>query len=139
MPELALPTVLNLRGEQFMANRKVSIFVRFKQNSQRKTVPVTYIGNARLAPHPGGVFWIRWYEGSKQCWKRVGSDTNDALKAQMRQEAILSGERVPVEERTSSPRPTLAGSIEDFLLERSTGTDEKGLKSWRRDTCRLLC
>src|SRR6266404_2720714 len=116
-----------------MANRKVSIFVRFTENDQRKTVSATYTGNARLAPHPGGVFWIRWYEGAKQRWKRVGSDTTDALKAQMRQEAILSGESVPVEERSDGPRPTLAWSIEEFLQERSTQTDEKGLKSWRRE------
>jgi hypothetical protein len=75
-----------------MANRTVSIFVRFTEQGKRNTLPATYIGNARLRPHPGGVYWIRWYEGTRQRWKRIGSDPLDALKAQMRQEAALSGE-----------------------------------------------
>jgi hypothetical protein len=114
-----------------MANRTVSIFVRFTKQGKRNTVPATYIGNARLRPHPGWVYWIRWYAGTRQRWKWIGSDPVDALKAQMRQEATLSGERMPAEESSPVSRATLAESIESFLLERSTQTDERGVARWR--------
>src|SRR5216683_3499899 len=113
-----------------MANRKVSVFVRYKENGERGTAPAAYAGNSRLKPGfgvkkgkefpcPGCIYWIRWYVGEKQEWQRVGSDPTDAMKAVMRQEDILAGGRPPVEERSDSLRVTLASAIEDFLQERS--------------------
>jgi hypothetical protein len=55
----------------------------------------------------------------------------DALKAQMRQEAILAGEKPPIEQSSPSSGVTLASAIEAFLLERSTQTDERGVARWR--------
>src|SRR5437660_12614162 len=57
----------------------------------------------------------------------------DALKAQMRQEVILAGERVPVEQRSSEKRVTLASAVAEFLAERETQTDDLGLKRWRSE------
>ena len=53
------------------------------------------------------------------------------VKAQMRQEDVLAGEGVPVEAPKGVSRVTLASAVEDFLAERSTQTDERGLKRWR--------
>jgi hypothetical protein len=124
-----------------MANSTVSIFIRFKSGGKRQTVGTAYAGKARLKPGTGkqngkefpcptGVYWLRWYDGLKQVWKRVGVDPSDALKAQMRQEDILAGESVPVEAPKRVSRVTLDSAVEDFLAERSTQTDERGLKRW---------
>src|SRR5882762_550615 len=113
-------------------NRTVSIYVRYKdQQGKRCFVPATYIGKASLKPQPGGTFYIRWYEGTKPTAKKVGTDSTDALKAQMRQEAILAGERVPVEQSSPASGVTLAPAVEGFLAERSTQTDALSLKRWR--------
>ncbi len=126
-----------------MANSTVSIFIRFKRGGKRQTAAAAYVGKARLKPGtgrdrkgrefpcPAGVYWLRWYDGPKQVWKRVGPDPTDAVKAQMRQEAVLGGESVPVEAPNGVSRVTLASAVEDFLAERSTQTDERGLKRWR--------
>jgi integrase/recombinase XerD len=125
-----------------MANTTVSILICFTENSRRRTVAAAYAGNARLKPLigkskgrelscPNGVYYVRWYEGKKQHWKKVGPDPTDALLAQQRQEDILSGQSVPSEERSAVSRPTLTQAIESFLSERSTQTDARGLKRWR--------
>ncbi|MBZ5660374.1 MAG: hypothetical protein LAO08_08185 [Acidobacteriia bacterium] len=125
-----------------MANTTVSIFICFTANSRRRTVPAAYAGNSKLKPLvgksknrefpcPGGVYYIRWYEGKKQVWKRVGPDPNDALLAQFRQERVLAGEALPSEERSPAVRPTLTEAIESFLSERSTQTDARGLARWK--------
>jgi len=125
-----------------VANTTVSILIRFKEGDERRTVPAAYSGRARLKPGigivkrkerpcPGAIYWLRWYDGPKQVWKRVGPDPTDAVKAQMRQEAILGGERVPVEQSAQACRVTLASAMEDFLQERSTQTDDLSLKRWR--------
>jgi hypothetical protein len=123
-------------------NRIVSIYVRYKdQQGKRCFTPATYEGKARLKPQPGAVYYIRWYEGSKPTAKKVGSqphtadlfgtDPMDALKAQMRQEAILAGDKVPVEQPSPSSGLTVASAIEAFLVERSTQTDDRGVARWR--------
>jgi integrase len=105
-------------------------------------VAAAYAGNARLKPLigkskkrefpcPGGVYYIRWYEGRKQHWKKVGPDPTQALLAQTRQERVLSGESVPSEQRSPVDRPTVSEAVESFLSERSTQTDARGLKRWR--------
>jgi len=99
-----------------MANKAVSIFIRFTENGVRRTVPAAYAGNSRLKPRfgiqkgkefpcPGGNYWIRWYDGTRSCWKKIGPDPTDAMKAQMRQEAVLAGDRVPAQ-ASSSPAGT---------------------------------
>jgi integrase/recombinase XerD len=120
-------------------NRVVSIYVRYNENGKRCFVPAIYVGKARLKPQPGGVFYIRWYEGSKPIAKKVGyddpglsaTDPMDALKAQMRQETILAGEKRPIERPSPSSGITVAAAIEAFLAERSTQTDERGVARWR--------
>jgi integrase/recombinase XerD len=112
-------------------NRIVSIYVRYTHQGKRYFVPATYAGKARLQPQPGAIYYIRWYKGNKPKAKKVGSDPTDALKAQMRQEAILAGERVPVEQSSSTSGVTLASAMEAFLAERSTQTDERGVSRWR--------
>jgi integrase len=126
-----------------MANRKVGIFVMYTLNGVRGTAPASYAGTARLKPGfgikkkkefacPGCVYWIRWYEGTRQRWQRVGTDPIEAMKAVMRQEEALAGKRPPVEERSSpGSTVTLAEAIEAFLGERSTQTDDLSLKRWR--------
>src|ERR1700720_3259394 len=55
----------------------------------------------------------------------------DALKAQIRQEAILAGEKRPIERPSPSSGVTVAAAIEAFLAERSTQIDERGVARWR--------
>ena len=96
-----------------MVNSTVSIFIRFKSGGKRRTAAAAYAGKARLKPGigkhngkeipcPAGVYWLRWYDGPKQVWQRVGFDPNDALKAQTRQEAILAGRMFPWRHRRAS-------------------------------------
>ena len=121
-----------------MANTTVSIFICFTENSRRRSVPAAYAGNSKLKPMvgkskgrefpcPGGVYYIRWYQGKKQVWKKVGPEPDDALLAQLRQERVLAGEVLPSQERSPAVRPTLTESIEDFLVERRTQTDARGV------------
>jgi integrase/recombinase XerD len=113
-------------------NRIVSIYVRYRNpQGKRCFQPAVYLGKARLRPQPGGVFYIRWYAGKKPKHRRVGTDPVDAVKAQIRQENILAGIEMPREERSTDFRPTLAMAVEDFLLERSAQTDERGVARWR--------
>jgi integrase/recombinase XerD len=124
-------------------NTTVSILICYRDWGRRRTVSAAYAGQARLKPGigrdrkgrefpcPGGVYYIRWYQGKKQLWKAVGTDPNDALKAQMRQEGVLAGDSIPSEERSPVHRPTLAEAIEAFLAERSTQTDARGLARWK--------
>ena len=124
-------------------NTTVSILICYRERGRRKTVSAAYAGQARLKPGigcdrkgrefpcPGGVYYIRWYQGKKQVWKAVGTDPTDALKAQLRQERVLAGESVPSEQRSPTHRPTLAEAIEKFLAERETQTDARGLARWK--------
>lgn len=125
-----------------MANSTVSILIRFGKGKERRTVAAAYAGKARLKPGigivdgkerpcPGAIYCLRWYNGLKQVWRTVGPDPHDALVAQMRQEAILSGESVSVEAPKNVSRLVLAEAVEEFLAERSTQTDERGLKRWQ--------
>jgi hypothetical protein len=65
-----------------MANSTVSILIRFKDGKVRRTLPAAYEGRARLKPGIGvddgkerpclkGVYFLRWYEGKRQVWKRL--------------------------------------------------------------------
>src|ERR1700674_2858915 len=124
-------------------NTTVSILICYRERGRRKTAAAAYSGNSKLKPGigkdkkgrefpcPDGVYYIRWYQGKKQVWKAVGTDPNDALIAQMNQEATLSGERKPVEQSALSVRPTLTEATEAFLSERSTQTNERGVSRWR--------
>ena len=96
-----------------MANHTVSISIRFQDGERRRTVAAANAGKARLKPGVGlvdgkerpcerGIYWLRWYNGRKQVWRRIGADSHDALIAQMRQEAILAGETVPIQEPKSA-------------------------------------
>jgi integrase len=124
-------------------NTTVSILICYRERGRRKTVSAAYAGQARLKPGigrdkrgrefpcPGGVYYIRWYQGKKQVWKAVGTDPDDALIAQMNREAMLAGDKVPVGQSAPAARVTLAQAIGAFLLERSTQTDERGLNRWK--------
>jgi hypothetical protein len=113
-------------------NRIVSIYVRYKdQQGKRCFVPATYAAKARLKPQLGAVYYIRWYEGSKAKAKKVGTDPMDALKAQMRQEAVVAGERAAVEQSSPSSGVAVASAVEAFLAERSTQADERSVARWR--------
>jgi integrase/recombinase XerD len=124
-------------------NTTVSILICYRERGRRRTVSAAYAGQARLKPGigcdrkgrefpcPGGVYYIRWYQGKKQVWKAVGTDPTAALLAQMRQERVLAGESVPVKQSSPAVWVTLAQAIAAFLLERSTQTDARGLERWK--------
>jgi hypothetical protein len=65
---------------------------------------------ARLKPVPGRVYWLKWLQGTQQKYSRVGSDPNDAVAAQLRQERLL-----PPEEARKPNRQRLADAIEYFF------------------------
>jgi hypothetical protein len=114
-----------------MANRKVGIFVMFEQDGKRRTKAATDDTDRMLPKPPGGVFYIRWYEGTRQRWKQVGDVAWDALNARGLQEDVLAGKRPPEEERPEPKGVTVTSAIESFLLERSTQTDDRGVARWR--------
>jgi len=59
-------------------NTTVSILICYRERGRRKTASAAYAGQARLKPGigcdrkgrefpcPGGVYYIRWYQGKKQ-------------------------------------------------------------------------
>jgi hypothetical protein len=49
-----------------MANKKVGIFVRVNEKGKQKTLKAEWIGNARLKTVPGGVYWLKWLQGTQQ-------------------------------------------------------------------------
>jgi hypothetical protein len=112
-----------------MANKKVGIFVRVNENGKQKTLKAEWIGNARLKPVPGGVYWLKWLQGTQQKYHRVGPDPNDAVAGQLRQERLLAGENPP-EEAGKPNRQRLLDAIEVFLLEKS---DARSKARWRWD------
>ena len=112
-----------------MANKKVGIFVRLNENGKQKTLKAEWIGNARLKPVPGGVYWLKWLQGTQQKYNRVESDPNDAVAAQLRQERLLAGENPP-EEAEKPNRQRLSDAIEVFPLEKS---DARSKARWRLD------
>jgi hypothetical protein len=112
-----------------MANKKVGIFARVNEKGKQKPLKAEWIGNARLKPVPGGVYWLKWLQGTQQKYHRVGSDPNDAVAAQLHQERLLAGENPP--EGAGKPnRKRLSDAIEVFLLEKS---DPRSNARWRWD------
>jgi hypothetical protein len=96
----------------------------FEQNGKRRTKAATDDTGRMLPKPPGGVFYIRWNEGSRQRWKQVGDIAWDALQARGLQEDVLAGKRDALEERSEPRSVTLAEAIEAFLAERSAQTGE---------------
>jgi hypothetical protein len=107
----------------------VGIFVRVNENGKQKTLKAEWLGNARLKTVPGGVYWLKWLQGTQQKYHRVGSDPKDAVAAQLRQERRLAGENLP-EEAAKPNRQRLSDAIEVFLLEKS---DPRARARWRWD------
>src|ERR1700730_10319068 len=112
-----------------MANKKVGIFVRVNEKGKQKTLKAEWIGNARLKSVPGGVYWLKWLQGTQQKYHRVGSDPNDAVAAQLRQERLVAGENPP-EEAGKPNRQRLSDALEVFLLEKY---DPRSKARWRWD------
>jgi hypothetical protein len=46
-----------------MANKKVSVYIRNKGENFRA---------APAVPDPTAIYYLRYYEGPRQCWQRVG-------------------------------------------------------------------
>lgn len=125
-------------------NAKVSIIIRYKDpaGTVRNVRPV-YAGLARLKPGGGIVdgkeqpvgsnYYLRWYEGGKQAWRKVDGGHNSALLAQIRQENILAGIEQPEEQPKLPAGPTLAECIVSFCKERSTSQDAKAVNDWERE------
>jgi hypothetical protein len=97
------------------------------ENGKQKTLKAEWLGNARLKTVPGGVYWLKWLQGTQQKYHRVGSDPKDAVAAQLRQERRLAGENLP-EEAAKPNRQRLSDAIEVFLLEKS---DPRARARWR--------
>ena len=112
-----------------MPNKKVGIFVRVNKNGKQSTLKAEWIGNAGLKPVPGGVYWLKWLQGTQQKYRRAGSDPNDAVAAQLRQERILAGENLPGEAEKPN-RQRLSDAVELFLLEKP---DPRSKARWRWD------
>jgi hypothetical protein len=55
-----------------MANKKVGIFVRVHKNGKQITLKAEWIGNARLKTVPGGIYWLKWLQGTQQKYRRAG-------------------------------------------------------------------
>jgi len=102
-------------------------------NGTQKTVKTKCLGNARLEPVPGGVFWLTWREGTRQKYLRVNVDVNDAVAAQLRQERVLGGEDLPAIP-PSSNRRTLVDAIAAFLDEKAVNSlDPRARARWNWD------
>jgi integrase/recombinase XerD len=101
------------------------------KNGKQTTLKAAWIGNARLKTVPGGVYWLKWLQGTHQEYRRAGSDPNDAVAAQLRQERLLAGENLnlPIEVAKAN-RQRFSDAIEAFLLEKS---DPRSKSRWRWD------
>ena len=130
---------------------KVSIYLRVRSGGKTVRARAVWLESGKLRPlyafvkgqpefHPEGVYQLRYRnQGSRRCWKTVGSDPNLALQECRKREvallAVAEGVELPaaLEERVS-----VAPAVARYLATVEATKSHKSFIGYRRDlTCFL--
>jgi integrase/recombinase XerD len=115
-----------------MANQEVNLTRRIRVDGKDRYAPVVYAANGRIRAdyvlindkekyHPGGAFYLDWYEGSKRFRQSVGTDPAQAAAKRHMQEGILRAKsagvaNVPALAREAAKNGKLLGNAVDTYL-----------------------
>jgi integrase/recombinase XerD len=81
---------------------------------------------------PMGVYYLRFYDGDRQVWERVGKDADAAIAAQFRREQSLRAKAagLQINEEKKEVRIPLEFAIENFLSDVKTQRSAQSAKHW---------
>jgi integrase len=94
-----------------MANRTVSLYIRYKGKNFRA---------APTVPDLTAIYYLRYYDGPKQHWQKVGSYAfvqRAKLLLERRLSATAQGFILPEDEGQGAVRTTLREAVETYLAE----------------------
>jgi integrase len=88
--------------------------------------------NGQAEYHPEGVYYLRYYDGERQVWERVGKETDAAIAAQFRREQTLRAKAAGLQlnEEQKDVRIPLEFAIENFLSDVKTQRTAQSAKHW---------
>ena len=127
-----------------MANLNATLFLRIRTtDGKRRVASPVYNGNHKLKRlfatvdgkpeyHPDGIYYLRYYDGDRQVWERVGKDTDVAIAAQFRREQALRAKAAGLQlnEEQKEVRIPLEFAIENFLSDVKTQRTAQSAKHW---------
>jgi integrase/recombinase XerD len=127
-----------------LANLQATLFVRIRTaDGKRRIASPVYTANHKLkrlfasvngkAEYcPSGVYYLRFYDGDRQVWERVGKDADVAIAAQFRREQSLRAKAAGLQlsEEKKEVRIPLEFAIENFLSDVKTQRSAQSAKHW---------
>jgi integrase/recombinase XerD len=127
-----------------LANLNATLFLRIRTtDGKRRVASPVYTANHKLKRlfatvdgkaeyHPEGIYYLRFYDGDRQVWERVGKDTDAAIAAQFRREQTLRARAagLQVNEEPKEVRIPLEFAIENFLSDVKTQRSVQSAKHW---------
>lgn len=127
-----------------MANLQATLFLRIRTaDGRRRALSPVFTANHKLKRlfadvdgqpeyHPEGIYYLRYYDGPKQVWERVGKDSDAAIAAQFRREQSLRAKAagLQVAEEKKEVRIPLEFAIENFLSDVKTQRSAASAKHW---------
>jgi len=106
-----------------MANLTVTILIRTTQNGKRAWIPATGKND------PAGAFYLRWCQGSRPRFTKVGDTYEDAELAQLRKErelkAASQGFIVPEQSKSNPMAHRITDVIEKYMTDQGA-PDQNG-------------
>jgi integrase/recombinase XerD len=115
-----------------MANKEVSIVVRGQHNGKRVNWSVE---RARREGLVGGVYWLKFYQGAKQCWDGPHNDLGAAVAGRIRKERELRGGVIAA---PTPGRRLLSDAVKEFVHERTLFHGVAAAKRWKWELDRFL-
>jgi integrase len=126
-----------------MANRECNLTKRVQLARGWRYCPVVLSANGRVKPdvvivdgkeerHPGGSYYLEWYEGAKRVRLSVGKDAADASARRQRKEAELNAVNngVSVVPDGQNGNRSIAAAVADFLDETKLTKKPKTLAAY---------
>jgi integrase/recombinase XerD len=127
-----------------LANLQATLFLRIRTaDGKRRIASPVYTANHKLkrlfatvngkAEYcPSGVYYLRFYDGDRQVWERVGKDADAAIAAQFRREQSLRAKAagLQINEEQKEVRIPLEFAIENFLSDMKTQRSAQSAKHW---------
>jgi hypothetical protein len=127
-----------------VANLQATLFLRIRTaDGRRRIASPVYTTTHKLRrlfatvngkPEycPMGVYYLRFYDGDRQVWERVGKDADAAIAAQFRREQSLRAKAagLQINEEKKEVRIPLEFAIENFLSDVKTQRSAQSAKHW---------
>jgi len=127
-----------------LANLSATLFLRIRTaDGKRRIAAPVYSANRKLKRlfalvngqpefHLEGIYYLRYYDGEKQVWERIGNDTDAAIAGQFRREQVLRAKAagLQVNEEKKEVRIPLEFAIENFLSDVKTQRSAQSAKHW---------